>query len=184
MSGLSSSAVVDEGEAAAPTPTPSSTTPTPKKMLKAASTASTVASTASTSVEPASTNETIAAVSAVSAASAAVEQQPNSHAGQHKELKRLSVVDTATLREIIPNGEPIVLDVRFCLFLGIERVCGHNVVLFVSALSLKSCYQLGLCHGVTHPLHSPLQFSYLFVLTPIERMLHWTCDAAREDAGR
>lgn len=45
-----------------------------------------------------------------SGASATSSVMPNLHAGQHRSLKRLSVVDVTTQTEIVPNAEPMVID--------------------------------------------------------------------------
>jgi hypothetical protein len=47
---------------------------------------------------------------ASSASTSSSNKSQNAHAGQHKSLKLMSVVDCATLEEIVPNAEPIELD--------------------------------------------------------------------------
>mmetsp|Transcript_14627 Transcript_14627/g.35615 ORF Transcript_14627/g.35615 Transcript_14627/m.35615 type:complete len:395 (+) Transcript_14627:252-1436(+) len=95
----SSKSIVAGTFTASPIPTP--------KIMKAASTASTGASSIAESLLSADGDEL--GVSASASASASV-SSTTSHAGQHKELKRFSVVDTSTLQEIVPNAEPIVID--------------------------------------------------------------------------
>lgn len=46
----------------------------------------------------------------VAAESASSANITNLHAGQHRSLKRLSVVDVSTHAEIVPNAEPVVID--------------------------------------------------------------------------
>jgi hypothetical protein len=63
-----------------------------------------------TEQEPISTVSPGRDVSADSATSSNSGTSPNLHAGQHRSLKRLSVVDVSTHCEIVPNGEPMVID--------------------------------------------------------------------------
>eukprot|EP00529_Nitzschia_sp_RCC80_P021097 CAMPEP_0113513514 /NCGR_PEP_ID=MMETSP0014_2-20120614/39911_1 /TAXON_ID=2857 /ORGANISM="Nitzschia sp." /LENGTH=396 /DNA_ID=CAMNT_0000409939 /DNA_START=197 /DNA_END=1387 /DNA_ORIENTATION=+ /assembly_acc=CAM_ASM_000159 len=97
----SSKSIVAGTFTASPIPTP--------KIMQAASTASTGASSIAESLVSTDGNELGVSASASASASASV-SSTSSHAGQHKELKRFSVVDTSTLQEIVPNAEPIVID--------------------------------------------------------------------------
>jgi hypothetical protein len=47
---------------------------------------------------------------ATASTTSSTKSMPNSHVGQHKSLKLMSVMDCATLNEIVPNGEPMELD--------------------------------------------------------------------------
>jgi Protein of unknown function (DUF1769) len=56
---------------------------------------------------PSTKNEASASSSSIASST---KSQSNSHAGQHSKLKMFSVMDCATLNEIVPNGEPTVID--------------------------------------------------------------------------
>jgi Protein of unknown function (DUF1769) len=47
---------------------------------------------------------------AASATSTGTATMQNLHAGQHRSLKRLSVMDVTTHTEVVPNAEPVVID--------------------------------------------------------------------------
>jgi hypothetical protein len=184
------------------------TSPTPS-MEKASSTVSTVASSTTESVVDGGTATAVAgggdaSASASIATAGGAEQSNNAHAGQHKELRRLSVVDTATLREIVPNAEPIVLDVSFlciCSFVSSRRglfVClvvmsatrCEMLVWFTARLagylSIVSDFQRALVCLIIKFVPS-LHFLSICLVPSIEnteRLFQWSCDAPRQDTGR